>query len=218
MVSLHQYFRFSRDLLEQWTILLKSLSWIENDEAHSRTSCLVGNFIFPFCVFFFYLTWSQVRYFVTCQAGNLTREAPTESCLFLAASRVCIRSLFFQQNFWLFTNWRQELSYTLHILQTPKQTGLVLARDLIRLHRLFRCCSCAKLKIYLIKDPGNSDKTFKPWAVVFVSGSKLHIKWWARCFLTSIRGRNFKQKWNPSPNLCLQQLNLSSQMKVKYLR
>lgn len=44
---------------------------------------------------------------------------------------------FFQQNFWLFANWRQELSYTLHILQTPKQTGLVLARGLIRLHKLF---------------------------------------------------------------------------------
>lgn len=47
-----------------------------------------------FVSFFFYLTWSQVRCFVTCQAGNLTREAPTESCLFLAASPVCIRSLF----------------------------------------------------------------------------------------------------------------------------
>lgn len=94
MVSLHQYFRFSRDLLEQWNILLKSMSSTENNEAHSRTSCLVRNFIFPFCVFFFYLTWSQVRCFVTCQAGNLTREAPTESCLFLAASPVCIRSLF----------------------------------------------------------------------------------------------------------------------------
>lgn len=94
MVSLHQYFRFSRDLLEQWNILLKSMSSTENNEAHSRTSCLVRNFNFPFCVFFFILTWSQVRCFVTCQAGNLTREAPTESCLFLAASRVCIRSLF----------------------------------------------------------------------------------------------------------------------------
>lgn len=94
MVSLHQYFRFSRDLLEQWNILLKSMSSTENNEAHSRTSCLVWNFNFPFCVFFFYLTWSQVRCFVTCQAGNLTREAPTESCLFLAASPVCIRSLF----------------------------------------------------------------------------------------------------------------------------
>lgn len=95
MVSLHQYFRFSRDLLEQWNILLKSMSSTENNEAHSRTSCLVRNFNFPFCVFFFfYLTWSQVRCFVTCQAGNLTREAPTESCLFLAASPVCIRSLF----------------------------------------------------------------------------------------------------------------------------
>lgn len=93
MVSLHQYFRFSRDLLEQWNILLKSMSSTENNEAHSRTSCLVRNFNFPFCVFF-YLTWSQVRCFVTCQAGNLTREAPTESCLFLAASPVCIRSLF----------------------------------------------------------------------------------------------------------------------------
>lgn len=94
MVSLHQYFRFSRDLLEQGNILLKSMSSTENNEAHSRTSCLVRNFNFPFCVFFFYLTWSQVRCFVTCQAGNLTREAPTESCLFLAASPVCIRSLF----------------------------------------------------------------------------------------------------------------------------
>lgn len=95
MVSLHQYFRFSRDLLEQWNILLKSMSSTENNEAHSRTSCLVRNLNFPFCVFFFfYLTWSQVRCFVTCQAGNLTREAPTESCLFLAASPVCIRSLF----------------------------------------------------------------------------------------------------------------------------
>lgn len=93
MVSLHQYFRFSRDLLEQGNILLKSMSSTENNEAHSRTSCLVRNFNFPFCVFF-YLTWSQVRCFVTCQAGNLTREAPTESCLFLAASPVCIRSLF----------------------------------------------------------------------------------------------------------------------------
>lgn len=95
MVSLHQYFRFSRDLLEQGNILLKSMSSTENNEAHSRTSCLVRNFNFPFCVFFFFnLTWSQVRCFVTCQAGNLTREAPTESCLFLAASPVCIRSLF----------------------------------------------------------------------------------------------------------------------------
>lgn len=94
MVSLHQYFRFSRDLLEQWNILLKSMSSTENNEAHSRTSCLVRNFNFLFVSFFFYLTWSQVRCFVTCQAGNLTREAPTESCLFLAASRVCIRSLF----------------------------------------------------------------------------------------------------------------------------
>lgn len=55
MVSLHQYFRFSRDLLEQWNILLKSKSSTENNEAHSRTSCLVRNFNFPFCVFFFIL-------------------------------------------------------------------------------------------------------------------------------------------------------------------
>lgn len=55
MVSLHQYFRFSRDLLEQWNILLKSMSSTENDEAHSRTSCLVRNFNFPFCVFFFFI-------------------------------------------------------------------------------------------------------------------------------------------------------------------
>lgn len=218
MVSLHQYFRFSRDLLEQWTILLKSLSWIENDEAHSRTSCLVGNFIFPFCVFFFILPGHRCVALLPARQVTWREKLQQKVVYFLRRLGSAYGRFFFQQNFWLFTNWRQELSYTLHILQTPKQTGLVLARDLIRLHRLFRCCSCAKLKIYLIKDPGNSDKTFKPWAVVFVSGGKLHIKWWARCFLTSIRGRNFKQKWNPSPNLCLQQLNLSSQMKVKYLR
>lgn len=124
MVSLHQYFRFSRDLLEQWNILLKSMSSTENNEAHSRTSCLVRNFNFPFCVFFFYLTWSQVRCFVTCQAGNLTREAPTESCLFLAASRVCIRSLFFSKTFDFLQT--EDKNYPIHFtfFKHPNKLGL----------------------------------------------------------------------------------------------
>lgn len=124
MVSLHQYFRFSRDLLEQWNILLKSMSSTENNEAHSRTSCLVRNFDFPFCVFFFYLTWSQVRCFVTCQAGNLTREAPTESCLFLAASRVCIRSLFFSKTFDFLQT--EDKNYPIHFtfFKHPNKLGL----------------------------------------------------------------------------------------------
>lgn len=119
MVSLHQYFRFSRDLLEQWNILLKSMSSTENNEAHSRTSCLVRNLNFPFCVFFFfYLTWSQVRCFVTCQAGNLTREAPTESCLFLAASPVCIRSLFSAKLLTFCKLKTRIILYTSHSLNT----------------------------------------------------------------------------------------------------
>lgn len=124
MVSLHQYFRFSRDLLEQWNILLKSMSSTENNEAHSRTSCLVRNFNFPFCVFFFYLTWSQVRCFVTCQAGNLTREAPTESCLFLAASQVCIRSLFFSKTFDFLQT--EDKNYPIHFtfFKHPNKLGL----------------------------------------------------------------------------------------------
>lgn len=124
MVSLHQYFRFSRDLLEQGNILLKSMSSTENNEAHSRTSCLVRNFNFPFCVFFFYLTWSQVRCFVTCQAGNLTREAPTESCLFLAASPVCIRSLFFSKTFDFLQT--EDKNYPIHFtfFKHPNKLGL----------------------------------------------------------------------------------------------
>lgn len=93
-------------------------------EAHSRTSCLVRNFNFPFCVFFFYLTWSQVRCFVTCQAGNLTREAPTESCLFLAASPVCIRSLFFSKTFDFLQT--EDKNYPIHFtfFKHPNKLGL----------------------------------------------------------------------------------------------
>lgn len=74
---------------------------------------------FSFLCLFFYLTWSQVRCFVTCQAGNLTREAPTESCLFLAASRVCIRSLFFSAKLLTFYKLKTRIIlYTSHSSNT----------------------------------------------------------------------------------------------------
>lgn len=77
-----------------------------------------------FVSFFFYLTWSQVRCFVTCQAGNLTREAPTESCLFLAASRVCIRSLFFSKTFDFLQT--EDKNYPIHFtfFKHPNRLGL----------------------------------------------------------------------------------------------
>lgn len=137
MVSLHQYFRFSRDLLEQWNILLKSMSSTENNEAHSRTSCLVRNFNFPFCVFFFFILPGH-RCVALLPARQVTwREKLQQKVVYFLRRLRSAYGRFFQQNFWLFANWRQELSYTLHILQTPKQTGLVLARGLIRLHKFF---------------------------------------------------------------------------------
>lgn len=148
MVSLHQYFRFSRDLLEQWNILLKSMSSTENNEAHSRTSCLVRNFNFPFCVFFFILPGHRCVALLPARQVTWREKLQQKVVYFLRRLRSAY-GRFFQQNFWLFANWRQELSYTLHILQTPKQTGLVLARGLIRLHKLFSLLFLCEIKKYI---------------------------------------------------------------------
>lgn len=135
MVSLHQYFRFSRDLLEQWNILLKCLQLRIMKlipEHHVWYETLISLFV----SFFFILPGH--RCVALLPARQVTwREKLQQKVVYFLRRLGSAYGRFFQQNFWLFANWRQELSYTLHILQTPKQTGLVLARGLIRLHKLF---------------------------------------------------------------------------------
>lgn len=135
MVSLHQYFRFSRDLLEQWNILLKCLQLRIMKlipEHHVWYETLISLFV----SFFFILPGHRCVALLPARQVTWREKLQQKVVYFLRRLRSAY-GRFFQQNFWLFANWRQELSYTLHILQTPKQTGLVLARGLIRLHKLF---------------------------------------------------------------------------------
>lgn len=135
MVSLHQYFRFSRDLLEQWNILLKCLQLRIMKlipEHHVWYETLISLFV----SFFFILPGHRCVALLPARQVTWREKLQQKVVYFLRRLRSAY-GRFFQQNFWLFANWRQELSYTLHILQTPKQTGLVLARGLIRLHKFF---------------------------------------------------------------------------------